>query len=60
MQIVKARDLSEARNSYLHMLAQRGITVPPTLQIFVETVHRPVQDGDSWLCYLGGVHSQAA
>jgi hypothetical protein len=60
MQIIEAHDPAGARRSYLEMLARRGVVLPATMEIFVETVHRPQQPGATWLCYVGGAMPHAA
>lgn len=52
LQVIEARDMDEARRSYLELLSRRGVALPHGTQIYVETVHRPRTAGESWLCYL--------
>jgi hypothetical protein len=60
MQIIEAHDVHEARRSYLELLDKRGISLVPTMAIYVETVHRARQQDGSWLCYIAQVMSHAA
>lgn len=60
MQIIRAGDPVRARRSYLEMLHSRGVVLPPSMQIFVETVHRPQPEGETWLCYVGTQMPHAA
>ncbi len=60
MQIIEARDVEAARQSYLELLQRRGIRLVPHTVIYIETVHRHVPVSDAFLCYLSNTHSQAA
>jgi hypothetical protein len=60
MQIVKARDVSGARNSYLEMLGRSGVSLPPMSEIFVETVYDGRPGSDTWLCYYALPGQRAA
>lgn len=60
MQIIEARDIEAARQSYLALLQRQGVRLVPNMVIHVEAVHRPVPSKDSFLCYLSTQGSQAA
>lgn len=60
MQVIESTDVHEARTRYLELLERRGIAPDPSLAIYVETVHRPVPGGRSWLCYLAPAMQHAA
>ena len=60
MQIVEANNVDTARASYLELLARRGVALPHGTEIYVETVHRPEQIGESWLCYVALARPEAA
>lgn len=60
MQIIEARDINEARQSYMQLLHRRGVSLAPTTAIFVEVVQRSPQVEDSWLCYLAAARPHAA
>jgi hypothetical protein len=60
MQIVEARNIDQARREYLEMLQRRGVVLAPASEIYVETVHRPATDGESWLCYVALPRPHAA
>ena len=60
MQIIEARDIEAARQSYLALLQRQGVRLMPNMVIHVEAVHRPVHAKDSFLCYLSVQGSQAA
>lgn len=60
MQIIRARDIEDARRSYLEMLASRGIVLAPATEVYVETVHRSAQSRDTWLCYIALPRPRAA
>jgi hypothetical protein len=63
MQVIEARDINQARQSYLQLLQRRGVSLPTSMAVFVETVHRPAEhraSTESWLCYLSNARSAAA
>ena len=60
MQIIEAPDVHSARTSYLDLLERRGISLMPSMAIYVETVHRSRGSSGSWLCYIAQVMTAAA
>lgn len=60
MQIIEARDVHAARASYIDVLTRRGVSLEPTMAVYVETVHRARQQHGSWLCYVAQVVQHAA
>ncbi len=60
MQIIRAKDPEAARRSYVELLSQRGVTISPSTDVYVEVVHRSKDRRGSWLCYVGAVGQRAA
>ncbi|MCW2959741.1 MAG: hypothetical protein JWM25_781 [Thermoleophilia bacterium] len=60
MQIIQAPDVHGARQNYLELLERRGVSLMPSMAIYVETVHRPRGAEGSWLCYIAQVMTAAA
>lgn len=60
MQIVRAQNVELARRSYVDMLQRQGVALLPAAEVFCETVHRPTQLGNTWLCYIGSAGQRAA
>ncbi len=60
MQIIKAKDVHDARRAYLELMERRGIQLIPSMSIYVETVHRSRQKQGSWLCYIAPAMQHAA
>ena len=60
MQVIEAQDVHDARQAYLELLGKRGISLVPSMSIYVETVHRARQQHGSWLCYIATAMQHAA
>ena len=60
MQVIEAQDVRDARQAYLELWQKRGISLVPTMSIYVETVHRARQQHGSWLCYIATAMQHAA
>lgn len=60
MQIIEARDVHEAQRAYVELLQRNGIELMPSMNLYVETVHRSGGQPGSWLCYISLAMSTAA
>ena len=60
MQVIEATSVDEARQAYLQLLGGKGVSLPSTWTVYVETVHRSEPVHGSWLCYVAEAMQRAA